>query len=145
MTQAEQMLAAARRLAGLGLAVHWLRGPKSGGKAPLAKEWQRAPYSAPAQVDEGWRSGCNLGVHTGLVAGAPRSVVVVDLDSPAALAWAQEHLPATPWRTLTRKGEHWYYLHPGKPAHIARELGQTLQGLADLVRDGRQMMINRRV
>lgn len=113
MTQAEQMLAAARRLAGLGLAVHWLRGPKAGGKAPLAKEWQRAPYAPPAQVDEGWRSGCNLGVHTGLVAGAPRSVVVVDLDSPAALAWAQEHLPATPWRTLTRKGEHWYYLHPG--------------------------------
>lgn len=44
-----------------------------------------------------------------------------------------------------RRAVQWYYLHPGKPAHMARELGQTLQGLADLVRDGRQFLINRGV
>lgn len=135
MTQAEQMLAAARRLAALGLSVHWLRGPERGGKAPLSKNWQRAPYAPPHRVDEGWRPGSNLGVHTGLVEGAPVSVIAVDLDSAEALTWAREHLPATPWATITRKGEHWYYLHPG-PGHVLPNKAKVGKIALDIRGDG---------
>ena len=115
---APKIVQAAVRLAGLGFAVHWLRGPKGGqeqgrGKAPVAKAWQKAPWTPPEQVAQGYRPGCNLGIHTGLVEGCPRPVVVVDLDSAEALVWAKLHLPATPIRTTTAAGEHWYYTHPG--------------------------------
>lgn len=136
----EDWIAAARRLAELGLAVHWLRSPKPRkmpphgyrdnctcpqrggqrrcgwdgvGKAPLEKAWAAAPYTPPEQISAGWRPGANIGLHTGLVAGAPASVVVVDLDSAEALDWAREHLPPSPWETVTGAGEHWFYKHPG--------------------------------
>jgi putative DNA primase/helicase len=50
-----------------------------------------------------------------IVTGAISRVVVVDGDSPEALAWMHTHLPATPMRTKTAKGEHWFYRHPGTP------------------------------
>lgn len=45
---------------------------------------------------------------------------------------------------LHRLALSWAYIKRSNPAAMARQLGQTLQGLADLVRDGRQMLINRR-
>jgi DNA-directed RNA polymerase specialized sigma24 family protein len=42
-----------------------------------------------------------------------------------------------------RRAIHWNYLHPRNPSGAARELGVSLQGLADLVRNGRQMLLNR--
>ncbi|MGW2783393.1 DNA primase [Streptomyces populi] len=57
-----------------------------------------SPAWAPA-----WRSAATLAYHPG---GA--GVTVVDLDDPAAIAWARETLPAT--RTVpTTRGEHWIY------------------------------------
>jgi DNA-directed RNA polymerase specialized sigma24 family protein len=44
-----------------------------------------------------------------------------------------------------RRAIHWSYLHPRSPTSQARELGVSLDGLAQLVQDGRQMLINRGV
>lgn len=45
-----------------------------------------------------------------------------------------------------RRAVHWYYVHGGRNAvGIARDLGTTLQALADLVRESRQILINRGV
>ncbi|MEU0340812.1 bifunctional DNA primase/polymerase [Streptomyces bobili] len=50
-----------------------------------------------------WQRAAAVAYHPG---GA--GVTVVDLDNPAAIAWAREHLPAT--RTVpTTRGEHWIY------------------------------------
>ncbi|MFE8013449.1 bifunctional DNA primase/polymerase [Streptomyces antibioticus] len=57
-----------------------------------------SPAWAPA-----WRQAHGVGYHPG---GA--GVTVVDLDNPAAIAWARATLPAT--RTVpTTRGEHWIY------------------------------------
>lgn len=105
---------AAAALAALGLSPHYLVAPKPGimssGKAPILNEWQKAPRadgSTPHPLPRG-----NVGLRTGFVEGAPLCVVVVDLDSPEALEWGRAKLPATPLRTLTGKGEHWYYRRP---------------------------------
>ncbi|MFG2419304.1 bifunctional DNA primase/polymerase [Streptomyces sp. NPDC048448] len=50
-----------------------------------------------------WRHAATAAYHPG---GA--GVTVVDLDDPAAIAWARESLPATRTVTTTR-GEHWLY------------------------------------
>ncbi|MER6525725.1 bifunctional DNA primase/polymerase [Streptomyces sp. NPDC001508] len=57
-----------------------------------------SPGWAPA-----WRHAATVAYHPG---GA--GVTVVDLDDPAAIAWAREILPATRTVTTTR-GEHWIY------------------------------------
>jgi DNA-directed RNA polymerase specialized sigma24 family protein len=44
-----------------------------------------------------------------------------------------------------RDALRWNYVHRGGPLHAARKLGVTKEGLMRLVRDGRQMLINRRV
>lgn len=46
--------------------------------------------------------------------------------------------------TEHRKALNWFYVKPVSPRKAATELGTTLDGLALLVRDGRQMLINRR-
>jgi hypothetical protein len=48
-----------------------------------------------------------------IVTGALSDVVVIDCDSPAAMAWAKRRLPYTPWQTKTIKGYHLFYRHPG--------------------------------
>ena len=42
-------------------------------------------------------------------ASGPRPLVVVDCDSPEALAWAAATLPAPLYRVPTTRGEHWYF------------------------------------
>lgn len=44
-----------------------------------------------------------------------------------------------------RRAIQWHYLHPRNPSGQARELGVSMEGLALLVRDGRQMLINQGV
>jgi DNA-directed RNA polymerase specialized sigma24 family protein len=44
-----------------------------------------------------------------------------------------------------RRALNWAYLRPRNPTYQARELGVSLSGLAELVRNGRQMLINRRI
>jgi hypothetical protein len=62
---------------------------------------------------EKYSPGANLGIRTGMVEGALVALVVVDLDSADAIEWAKENLPTTPIRTVTGRGEHWFYRHPG--------------------------------
>lgn len=58
----------------------------------------------------------------GIVCGAISGVVVIDCDSPAAIVWADGHLPATPMRTITARGEHRFYRHPGSPVSNAAHI-----------------------
>jgi DNA-directed RNA polymerase specialized sigma24 family protein len=62
-----------------------------------------------------------------------------ELDGQA-MEKAVAMLPA-PHRDAIR----WNYVWKGGPLHMARKLGVSKDGLQMLVRDGRQMLINRRV
>ena len=55
-----------------------------------------------------------LGLDAGLaiICGPISGVIVADLDDNTAVQWAKLHLPPTPWRTKTDRGEHWFYRHP---------------------------------
>lgn len=71
--------------------------------------------------------------------GEETSVPINKLDA-AEIAKGVAVLPSKHRRAI-----HWHYLHPYGPSGMAHELGVELAGLAQLVRDGRQMLINRRV
>ncbi|MYV40061.1 DNA primase, partial [Streptomyces sp. SID1328] len=91
-----------------------------------------------------WREAAGVAYHPG---GA--GLTVVDLDNPAAIAWARANLPATR-RVPTTRGEHWLYrgamqgannVRPGvdikSTMAYARWLGPgagTLAALPDAVR-----------
>ncbi|WP_330348744.1 bifunctional DNA primase/polymerase [Streptomyces sp. NBC_00582] len=61
-----------------------------------------------------WQHAHGVGYHPG---GA--GVTVVDLDNPAAIAWARAQLPAT--RTVpTTRGEHWIYRGVMRSANAVR-------------------------
>lgn len=82
------------------------------GKRP-AVEWKQYQEEPPSPVElESW-FGNGQQFNVGIVTGAVSGVVVVDLDSEEAIAWADEHLPPSPMVTRTSKGEHWFYGHPG--------------------------------
>ncbi|MGW5178233.1 DNA primase [Streptomyces sp. NPDC004082] len=68
-----------------------------------------SPAWAPA-----WRQTTRVAYHPG---GA--GVTVVDLDDPAAIAWARETLPAARTVTTTR-GEHWIYRGTMQSANAVR-------------------------
>ena len=118
------MIVAAARLLGLRIAAHWIAAPQSGvdgsGKSPEVngKGWQRSPLRSIVQLTASYHPGYNLGIHCGYVENAI-SLVFADLDGPNAIEWADKNLPATPLKTITRKGEHRGYLHPGKDHRIA--------------------------
>lgn len=82
---------------------------RPGSKQPVIdwKKFQYTPASADS-VDRWLRRGWSLGIVTGLVS----QLVVVDLDSPDAVAWAEREIDATPVRVKTPRGQHWYYAHP---------------------------------
>jgi len=77
-----------------------------------AVRWE--PYqhrlATPAEL-ESWFTypGNNIGIVTGTISG----IFVVDIDSEAALAWAQHQLPPCDLRVRTSKGEHRYYQFSG--------------------------------
>jgi DNA-directed RNA polymerase specialized sigma24 family protein len=66
--------------------------------------------------------------------------VPVDKLDAAQIQKAMAHLPDKHRRAL-----HWCYVHPRNPTNMARELGVDLDGLAHLIRNGRQMLVNRGV
>jgi DNA-directed RNA polymerase specialized sigma24 family protein len=68
------------------------------------------------------------------------TTVPIDKLDAAVIAKAVAVLP-----DKNRRALHWSYVHPFRPSAMARELGVGLDGLAHLVRDGRQMLINRGV
>lgn len=112
------ILTEALRLADMGLAVHWLRGPTGGaelgrGKSPIHKGWQHLPKQSAAQLAAAYRPGLNLGLHTGRVVGAAPWLVVIDCDTIEASRYCADHLPLSPVRTRSASGFHLFYRHPG--------------------------------
>ncbi|MGY0060273.1 bifunctional DNA primase/polymerase [Streptomyces sp. LZ34] len=74
----------------------------------------RSVITSPAWATA-WRQAVAVAYHPG---GA--GLTVVDLDSPASVAWARESLPPT--RTvLTTRGEHWIYLGAMRSVNGVRE------------------------
>lgn len=111
------MLETALRLASAGLAVHWLHARS---KVPICDGYQFRPWTSTDELRrQFWgylqRRGaeCNLGLHTGRVAGARFATVALDVDSEPARRWADEHVPPSPIRNLSPNGEHRLYRHPG--------------------------------
>ena len=102
-----------------------------GAKKP-AHAWKglQANPQTREQVWDWWRShpADNVGVITGAVSG----VVVVDCDDADAIAWADAHLPVTPWRVQTGRGEQRGFAHPGGPVtNRARVGGMALDVRGD--------------
>lgn len=62
----------------------------------------------------------------------------IDAMDAQAVQKAVTQLPAKHRLALS-----WCYIKRSNPQRAANDLGQTLQGLADLIRDGRQMLCNR--
>lgn len=61
----------------------------------------------------GWVNRSKANYNFGIVTGAISGVIVVDADSPEAVAWVEANLPSTAMRTRTAKGVHYFYRHPG--------------------------------
>jgi len=73
--------------------------------------WQRYRHRFATDTEiRGWTGGLLRNI--AIVTGAISRVVVVDVDSPAAIAWAVRHLPRTPWQTKTVRGYHLFYRYP---------------------------------
>ncbi len=93
----------------------WVKTPEMVGKTPAVKTWTPFQMAHPTDADlVGW-FGNGRKRNTALVTGKISNVVMVDGDSAEGLAWMRAHLPATPMRTKTAKGEHWGFRHPGVP------------------------------
>ena len=103
------------RIAGLGLALHWLW-PRT--KVPVAKEYQRLPWLSPNVLRGMYREGDNVGLRTGKVKGAKFPIVAVDVDGQSAGEWVRKYLPPSPVISISANGEHWLYLYPGGVQHI---------------------------
>lgn len=80
---------------------------------PEGSRWRKAQMT-PAQHADLEAALLLLGNDAGLaiVCGPVSGVLAVDLDDENAVTWANTHLPLTPWRTKTRRGEHWFYRLP---------------------------------
>jgi len=106
-------LAIALELSARGLSVIPVPPPGGGfdGKVPIIswREYQRR--RATEEELSAWFAGASLNL--AVVTGAISGVVVVDVDSPAALAWIRRRLPYTAWQTQTARGFHLWYRHPG--------------------------------
>lgn len=80
-------------------------GVKNSGKEPRWRGWQLVAKRSTAKDRRAWAFyGWGLGLSLG-----PSRLVVIDTDTEEADRWAEEHLPATPWRTRTSKGHHYFY------------------------------------
>jgi hypothetical protein len=99
----------ARRLYAEGLSLLPLPArSKKPASAWKQQQQQRLTLRRLEQELESFGSEAGLAVVCGEVSG----VVVADFDDADAVAWARQHLPDTPWKTRTARGEHWYYRVP---------------------------------
>jgi hypothetical protein len=90
----------------------WLTDPDEIGKTPSIK-WKPLQDVLATDADlVGW-FGNGRKRNAAMLTGAISNLIMVDGDSDEGLAWMRAHLPPTPMRTRTKKGEHWYFRHPG--------------------------------
>ena len=71
-----------------------------------------APMLRPFFMPPMGSSKSSVGESFAILCGPVSGIVVADLDDETDVAWAKKHLPETPWRTKTARGEHWLYRHP---------------------------------
>ena len=110
---AHELVLRVRLLCALGLSLILLR-PRS--KEPVRMSWAPAKQRCTSSDRLLSALGAQPEANLAIVCGAVSGLVVVDLDSPEAIARASAVLPATPLRTKTVQGEHWFYRHPpGEP------------------------------
>lgn len=83
------------------------------GKRPALPSWEPFQHRQPTDEELTKWFGNGKRYNVGIVCGAVSGVVAVDLDGPEAIRWADKHLPPTPMRTRTGKGEHRFYRHGG--------------------------------
>jgi len=105
------MLQNALRYAAAGLSVvPWAY---NGDSKTTTRRWKLGEVERMSweEIRQWWgqRPSDNVGVLTG----EPSGLVVVDLDNPAAIAWAKASLPSTDWVVTTGRGEQWGYRDPG--------------------------------
>ena len=107
-------------LARLGLSVIPVPRPRPGavkgspgdGKVPLIS-WKQ--YQSQRPTEDELRAWFATEQNTAVVTGGVSNIVVVDADSPEAVAWVKRNILRTPWRVRTARGLHLYYRHPGVP------------------------------
>ena len=105
------------------------------GKVPTIP-WKPFQYSLPDDDHlRSWFGNSSAPQNLAIVTGTVSHVVAVDGDSPEALAWMTAHLPMTPMRTQTAKGEHWFY-RPGGQSLVRNRVGLNT-GTARLALDVR--------
>lgn len=75
---------------------------------PSWKEFQEV--KADETLIEKWfhKDDTNIAIITGNISG----IVSVDLDSEDAISWAENHLPTTPLKIITSRGQQWIYRIP---------------------------------
>lgn len=91
------------------------------GKKPHIRGYAQNASNQAHQIRTWWDpsvrarfAGTNIGMATGKESGC----FVIDLDSPQAIEYAREHNDEEGYNarfpiTETRKGEHWFFAHPG--------------------------------
>ena len=99
----------ALRFRALGISL--IRVPKGRKKPILA--W--APWAERLPTEDEIRAwwGPNGDHNVALIMGAVSGLVAVDADSPEAEQWVRANLPPSNMGTLTSKGKHRFYRHPG--------------------------------
>lgn len=101
------MLQAALRYCAAGLSVvPWAY---DGDSKSTTRKWKlgEVPKMSSSDIEQWWAWHPNDNV--GILTGDPSGIVTVDLDNAEAVSWAKAHLPATPWRVRTGRGEQWGY------------------------------------
>jgi hypothetical protein len=88
-------------------------------------------YPATAAGFEGYRPPATI--HRHVEAPNPVDSIAAVHMQAAVVALPVKHRLAT----------HWHYIRRNNPRRAAQDLAVTLAGLAELVRDARQMLINR--
>jgi hypothetical protein len=108
------------------------------GKTPVIpwKDYQsRRPTDA--ELVAWFATPQNIAVVTGAISG----IVIVDVDGRDAAQWVKGHLPPTPWQTITGKGAHFWYRHPGRAVRSTVRLRTDAGRLAlDVRGDGGYVM-----
>ena len=90
------------------------------GKEPLFP-WKKYSEQRPSSEDLASWFTAEATANIGIVTGAISQLIVVDIDSPEGLSYAQKNGLISPVYSTTGKGRHYYFRHPGK------EVGNTIK------------------
>ena len=100
---------------------------------PIGKKYPAIPwkeyqtrFATDAEL-QAWFLNTNNTI--GIVTGKISQLVVIDLDSDAAVKFAREHLPHTTVKVKTKRGEHWYYTYPQMASLVKNKVRIPIGGL----------------